>query len=169
MDVCRSGYTSSTHDGVLMNVWKWLSLSGVMALILSQCVFAHGTLGSVDRVTGILIFASYDDGDPMSYAEVSILVDGQPMPFQTGRTDKKGRFMVFPEGEETYKALIKDGMGHGITLLLPSLDEGVMTGKPSGTGSPPSKKTGLLAGLAVIFFLSGLGFWWAGWKKSVRH
>ena len=133
-----------------------------MGVFMPLCVFAHGTLGSVDRASGILISASYDDGEPMSYAEVSIIVGDEPIPFQTGRTDKHGRFMVFPGSEGTCKAVIKDGMGHGITLFLPSSDEPVVITAPS---LPPSKTPGIISGLAVIFFLSGLAFWWAGWKK----
>ena len=65
-------------------------------LAVSQA-WGHGTEGSISKDTGILIFAAYDDAEPMSYAEVEIHGPNSTVPFQKGRTDRNGNFMFQPD------------------------------------------------------------------------
>lgn len=81
----------------------------------ATCLHAHGVSGLVSP-GGIVIAAAYDSGDLMSYAKVTLFAPGAQLPFQSGRTDRNGRFCFFPDGPGQWKVLIDDGIGHRLTL-----------------------------------------------------
>ena len=84
-------------------------------LAVSQA-WGHGTEGSISKDTGILIFAAYDDAEPMSYAEVEIHGPNSTVPFQKGRTDRNGNFMFQPDSPGQWQVVVRDGMGHQLSL-----------------------------------------------------
>lgn len=131
-------------------------------LLAPLALRAHGTYSFVVTETGFLISAFYDDGEPMSYTEVAIHKDTDTIAYQTGRTDKYGRFMFFPQEKGRYKAVVRDEMGHGVTLRVETDDRMIQAGEGFQTAPAGAKAPGLFAGLGFIFFLSGLGFWAAG-------
>jgi len=97
-----------------------------LAMILgvyTTCLHAHGVSGTASR-GGIVIAASYDSGDPMSYSKVTIFAPGVKLSFQGGRTDRNGRFCFFPDGPGQWKVLIDDGIGHRMSLPV-FVDEGL--------------------------------------------
>lgn len=107
----------------------------------------------------------------MSYAAVEVFFNKEKLPFQNGRTDQNGRFLFLPDKNGQWQVKVNDGMGHQLTVETDyvmdrqATDAGVeVTGgeKPSRA----SKGTRLLAGLAIIFFLSGWFFWWRGLQQS---
>lgn len=85
-------------------------LSCFMILSLPTLVWAHGTEGSLRKGHGWMIEAFYDDGEAMSYTETQVFHEPDPLPFQTGRTDKNGRFMFFPDGPGTWRVNVQDDM-----------------------------------------------------------
>ncbi|RWX49807.1 nickel transport protein [Candidatus Electrothrix communis] len=60
--------------------------------------------------------ASYDDGEPMSYAAVEIIAPNSKLPFQSGRTDRNGYFCFRPDTPGRWKMTIKDADGHFVRL-----------------------------------------------------
>ena len=90
----------------------------VFFLFLPSQLFAHGVLGTVQN-GGLAVTATYDTGEPMSYARVEISAPGAQLPFQSGRTDRNGRFCFFPDGAGTWLVVVDDEMGHRLGMDVP--------------------------------------------------
>jgi len=138
-----------------------------MVGLSSTPALGHGTLGSLKMETGWLVSAFYDDGEPMAYTEVLVFHNEESMPFQTGRTDKNGNFMFFPDTPGMWKTTITDEMGHGLTLKTQIDNPLAPKESEIPKGASGTKTSRAFAGLSMIFFLSGLGFWWTG--RKVRN
>lgn len=125
----------------------------------------HGVEGTVEPVEGYCITAMYDDGERMSYAAVEIKAPGAEIVFQTGRTDRNGRFMILPDKPGTWQAAVSDGMGHRLALDFEVTAEG--DNQPKDPSAPPvstgtsSRPMKTVAGLSIIFGLCGFFY---GWK-----
>jgi nickel transport protein len=145
-----------------------------LLLIISCLVFdmltaatglAHGVEGSIEKAEGVCVTALYDDGEPMNYAAVEIKVPGSETVFQSGRTDRNGRFLFKPDGPGQWLAVVTDGMGHRLALSI-AVDGSEATPEPAETGPPPasagaSRLLKALTGLSIIFGLCGVLY---GWK-----
>ncbi|MCK4539431.1 MAG: hypothetical protein KAV42_11600 [Candidatus Krumholzibacteria bacterium] len=138
-----------------MNRWRTtaLALMFVAGLTIPGAVMAHGTECRVVQ-DGLMIEASYDDGSPMSYCDVSVFRPGSPdSAFVTGTTSEDGRFSFVARAEGMWKIEVDDGMGH-----LAVMD--VEVGPEGATGGQPSARQGRIletvTGVSVIFGLLGL-------------
>jgi nickel transport protein len=91
---------------------------------------AHGAKGTV-RDGGIIVSAVYDSGEPMSYAKVKISAPQAELTFQSGRTDRNGRFCFFPDMAGEWKVIVDDEIGHRLELKVPVTDNWI--GKNPGS------------------------------------
>jgi nickel transport protein len=133
----------------------------VIILILPALLYAHGVTGMV-QAGGLVVTAQYDTGEAMSYAKVSIAAPNAKLPFQSGRTDRNGRFCFFP-----------DTAGHRLEVNAPVDAAMNLETNPAAERSKRSlsKYEKALIGIAVIFGVSGFFFWRMGMrnrKKSVE-
>ena len=90
----------------------------IIAVAFIYCVqiYAHGVECSIN--TGAKsVKSQYDDGAPMSYADVKIFTP-EGKEFQSGVTDKNGIFSFVPDSKGTWKIKIDDGMGHRIDKTI---------------------------------------------------
>ena len=123
--------------------------------------------GRTASETGILVEAEYDDGEPMTYAAVEVLIVNEELPFQTGRTDRNGRFLFFPDQPGDWKVVVNDEMGHRLAVKT-SIDGDMNLNKISGQtdkaadGGSFSRDEKALMGVSIIFGISGIFFWWRG-------
>jgi nickel transport protein len=140
----------------------------VVAMAIVSEGLCHGVEGTVEPVEGYCLTAMYDDGERMSYAAVEIDAPQADIVFQTGRTDRNGRFMILPDKPGTWQAMVSDGMGHRLALDFEVSVEG--DNQPKGKSADPvlTDATGrpikTVAGLSIIFGLCGFFY---GWKA--RH
>ncbi len=67
---------------------------------------------------GLGLEAFYGDGSPMAYCQVEVFRQGDKLPFQTGATDKNGRFLFFPDPPGSYRIVINDGQGHRLERTI---------------------------------------------------
>jgi hypothetical protein len=77
-------------------------------------LLAHGTVWEEkpDDPAIVLRF-SYTDGTIMPYAEVSVFAPGETeVPYQKGRTDKNGYFVIRPDSPGDWGFKVDDGQGH---------------------------------------------------------
>lgn len=127
-------------------------------------VFAHGVRGKVGA-GGLVVTAQYDTGEPMSYAKVNISAPGAKLSFQSGRTDRNGRFCFFPDGPGDWKVVVDDEMGHRLEVTVP-VDEtmALQADQQSGESavSSYSRYQKAMMGISIIFGLFGIFFWWKG-------
>jgi nickel transport protein len=122
---------------------------------------AHGVSAIVSR-GGIVVSAAYDSGDPMSYAKVTIAAPDAKMQFQSGRTDRNGRFCFFPDSPGVWKVMIKDGMGHGLTQQV-AVGE-TLGLSPGGAEKKHPRRLGkaekAVMGLSILFGVTGFIHGW---------
>ncbi len=127
-----------------------------MLLIFPNRLLAHAVDGTVAPAQSLCARFLFDDGDPLSYAEVIIRISGEKLPFQKGRTDAAGRFCFYPLKAGTYKIKAADGMGHALELSVKA-----DTGKALGVATPSDHQSTpewqkALVGISVIFGMFGL-------------
>ncbi len=146
---------------------KIVKISILLMLIIGMyatCLQAHGVSGIISR-GGFVVTATYDSGDPMSYSKVTILAPDADVKFQSGRTDRNGRFCFYPDCSGQWKLLVDDGMGHRLSLAVEVDADGdaleiVESSSPmTSEGMPRTVK--VVSGLCIIFGLSGFLY---GWK-----
>lgn len=150
----------------------FLILRIAVLLVLSSPAWCHGTTGYTETADGIRVKAEYDDGEPMSYAEIEITSPDSDIPFQKGRTDRNGVFMFAPDGPGIWQMAISDGMGHRLSLEreITALKGKQMdsNGSSQKKSTPVSRKEGVMTGLAVIFGLSGVIYGWKVRRSASR-
>jgi len=128
---------------------------------------AHGVQGQV-APGGLVVSAAYSDGEPMSYALVKVFAPEAELTFQTGRTDRNGRFCFFPDRAGSWRMLVDDEMGHLLAMEMP-VTETLHLERPehavSGTGIT-SRFQGILVGISIIFGIFGIVCWLKSRGKS---
>jgi nickel transport protein len=139
------------------------SLAFVM--LAAFACWSHGVEGYIEPTDGYCATALYDDGEPMSYAAVEIKAPDSDIGFQTGRTDRNGRFVFRPDRQGRWQVVVKDGMGHRLPLDLKigaggNAPELVDSSFPM-TSEGMSRTAKVVSGLCIIFGLSGFLY---GWK-----
>lgn len=143
---------------------KRMVLIATLAFLLPSPLFAHGVKGAV-KEGGLVVTAQYDTGEAMSYARVKISAPGPKFTFQSGRTDRNGRFCFFPDTPGDWKVIVDDEMGHRLQVMVPVNEaKELKTDKQAGESaeSSLSRYEKALMGLSIIFGISGIFFWWKG-------
>jgi len=135
-----------------MNV-KWKTVVCIISVLvlglgLSIEAFAHGAKIDYTASTTIELVAAYDDGEPMSGAQVVIYAPDDPStPWLTGVCDDEGRFSFTPD---TSKPGIWDvkvrQAGHGDIVHIPIGESAVTAG---GIGGYTTLQIGLMAACVV--------------------
>ena len=140
-------------------------ISGVIFLVPSL-LCAHGVMGKVDA-GGVVVSAEYDSGEPMSYAKVRISAPGAELTFQSGRTDRNGRFCFFPDASGDWEVVVDDEMGHRLEVKVPVNETlTLQTKEQRGEADQASlsRYQKALIGVSTLFGISGILFWWRGKK-----
>lgn len=136
---------------------------GLLILLMAGQGWAHGVRGIVAPRQAACILAEYDGGDPMSYVRVEIMAPDSKLSFQSGRTDRNGRFCFLPDIAGNWQLGINDEMGHKLRLTS-TVDENMIpsTGDETGInrGGPWTRGLRVVDGLAVIFGSAGILAWW---------
>ncbi len=117
----------------------------------------------------VMIEASYDTGEPMSYARVEIHAPDSKIKFQVGRTDRNGRFAFVPDVPGQWRLAVLDGLGHRLSLnvkVTPELLAPHTTTKPAVL--PPAAplyvpKSRVGATLLGLLLIGGI----FGWLKEI--
>lgn len=137
---------------------KAFIISSVMLTLLTLAggnpVSAHGIRYSTNS-GGIVVNAFFDGGRPAADLFVSVFAPGLKDRFQTGKTDKKGRFAIFPDRPGTWEILVYDRMGHRLEIKLPVDD--VLRLKKSSETDGLYRYQKIFMGIAIIaVFFFGL-------------
>ena len=147
---------------------KQFLLTLLMVIFGSAPAWAHGVGYHIDNSQTACIRIAYDDGEPMSYAKVKVFGPGNAaIEHQNGRTDKNGRFAFVPDTPGPWRVEAGDGMGHAIKAevnFTPDQAQDKAPADPPKDQGPSVSKA--MAGLSLIFFLSGAFFWWKGTRVA---
>lgn len=80
---------------------------------------AHSSSLEFSLRQSVEITATYDSGDPMNEAQVSIYAPDDPeTPWQTGLTDDQGRFQFAPDQAGPWDVKVRKA-GHGTLMTIP--------------------------------------------------
>jgi nickel transport protein len=140
----------------------------IMAVLLPAPVYAHGVMGKTGT-GGIVVRAMYDTGEAMDYARVTVLAPGANLKFQSGRTDRNGRFCFFPDVNGEWKVVVDDEMGHRLEVLVPVDETMALQADPENENVKPDFLTRWeksVMGISIIFGISGILFWLKGRKTE---
>ncbi|MDY6853198.1 MAG: hypothetical protein SWO11_00605 [Thermodesulfobacteriota bacterium] len=149
----------------------WLCITTCM-LVIVESVWSHGVRGRIDSGSGTLVEAKYDDGEPISYAGIEIFDPEGGLPFQTGRTDRNGRFLFYPDMMGNWKVVVNDGTGHRLVLKT-EIDSSLNikeTNERHGRGLIMNNSSFLgyariIVGISIIFGIFGSLLGWACYKR----
>ena len=91
-----------------------VSISLMLLLGVTPLAMAHGTDHRVITASkAVEVAFSYDDGEPMRYAEVLVFgPENGDIEYQNGRTDQNGHFAFCPNAPGLWRIEAGDGMGH---------------------------------------------------------
>lgn len=152
----------------------------VVVLFNGSLGWCHGVMGTVTEIKAYCITAMYDDGEPMSYAKVEIMAPETSLPFQSGRTDRNGSFMVNADTSGTWNIAVSDGMGHRLTLDFQVVSDKSSSVSASQSTQLPDKEIvstlpnetnrylKIICGLSLIFGLWGFLFGWKARRCRTR-
>jgi len=162
----RCGWKGRARKGVELGVWIVLLISVVAGF--PDFAYGHGVMGVLEAEGGIGVRALYDTGEPMSYAKVTVSAPESRYTFQSGRTDRNGRFRFAPDQEGVWRIVVDDEMGHRLEMEVP-VGEDLLPGRYRSEGQAGGSSLGryerALMGLSIIFGLFGVAAWWTRRKK----
>ncbi len=136
----------------------------ISLLIACSSLFAHGVVYQKLR-DGVGIFISYDNHDPMAFADVEVFRPGETdHEFQTGMTDENGVFMFKPDTTGSWTLKVSDGLGHGKVIQFPVDEMG-----PISPETPSiSRIQRIISGLGYILFIFSAWYYFVQ-RKRHRH
>lgn len=128
----------------------------IIILILGpSTALAHGIQYETTRRNAVVFIARYDDGNPMSYARVTVFSpDNKEVEFQNGRSDRTGAFAFVPDRPGTWEIVYDDETGHGFKERIVIQDCEKLT-QPSGERHFP-RSCKLITGISVLWGLTGM-------------
>ncbi len=105
-------------------------------------------------------------------AKVKMSAPGADVIFQSGRTDRNGRFCFLPDATGNWKVVVDDEIGHRLEVTVP-VSEPLELKSQQQNGeqikSSLSRYERAIIGICIIFGISGILFWWRGKKISKRR
>jgi nickel transport protein len=114
---------------------------------------AHDVGYTLQSGEATVITLSFGDGSPFAFERYEISPEGDPTPFQVGRTDARGRiaFLAPAAGRWRLRAFAEDG--HGLEVMFTTGGEA-----SAATGERPvaERYREILIGLGLIFGVFGL-------------
>ncbi|MDJ1179023.1 carboxypeptidase-like regulatory domain-containing protein [Roseofilum sp. BLCC_M91] len=102
--------------------WKLLIPLGIVSLLaFSEKAIAHGVQIQHHQIPAVQIQATYDSGEPMDNAQVTIYAPDDPAtPWMQGISDPQGEFIFVPEPGQTGTWTVRiRKAGHGQIFHIP--------------------------------------------------
>ncbi|MGA1869700.1 MAG: hypothetical protein ACMUJM_14280 [bacterium] len=132
----------------------------VIILLFPHRSFSHGIVSTVIEPSprSVVVEAHYSDGEPMSYAKVTVKWMTADIPFQSGYTDHNGYFAFIPDREGEWTVIFEDSMAHRSEVKVAVTADG---GADERTDTKNALSTlpmyvKIIVGLSMIFGLFGL-------------
>jgi nickel transport protein len=140
-----------------------LVLSLVLVLATATPALAHGTKFEYQARVSYEILATYDDGTPMSKAQVTVYAPNEPSKlWTTGTCDENGRYVLTPDTSITGEWTVQiRKAGHGGMLNIPVGENNQAT--TGSTGYTPVQLAIMI--IAVLWGLLGTGLYFKREKK----
>ncbi len=125
----------------------------VLLAVGTPNALAHGVRHGVSEGATV-VSATYDDGSPMSFCDVSVFgPDSSEHPYQEGTSDRNGCFAFVPDTNGVWKITVDDGMGH---ILKARIDVDSTQSRRMDSTRHADRLGGVAVGIGVIFGCFGL-------------
>ncbi|MBI4892395.1 MAG: hypothetical protein HY821_17355 [Acidobacteria bacterium] len=108
----------------------------------------------------VIVEGAYGGMEPLPFAKVAVFSpEDEKIEFQTGVTDREGRFAFIPPRGGQWRVQVDDEEGHRgqVTVNVPEKFEGAAAAVPEGG----SRLERALLGVSILFGLTGF---WYGFK-----
>ncbi len=157
-----------------------VGLVGAVAIATPQRAIAHGTSIEYRTTQALEVIATYDTGEPLADAQVTVYAPDNPAdPWLTGTTDDQGRFTFTPDPAiaGNWDVQVRQA-GHGDIVSIPlegtggtdnAEDSGVTLTNTAGRSSPsitPLQKTVMVG--SVIWGLVGTALFFSSRSNASR-
>ena len=136
----------------------------IVGLVLPIKALAHGVKIEYTVNMAIEIVATYDNGEPMAGAQVTIYAPDEPSsPWLNGVCDDEGRFSFIPDTSKpgTWDVQVRQA-GHGDIVHIPIGEDMVVTG---GTGGYSALQIVLMAA-CFIWGSVGTALYFSGRRRA---
>lgn len=130
----------------------------------AEWAIAHGAKIDYKTTQALEIQASYDSGEPMANAQITVYAPGRSEPWLKGKTDDKGRFTFSPDTTQpgNWEVKVRQA-GHGDIATIPVGNTATALTSPSSTGSTPAQTAVMAA--SVLWGFVGTALFFARRKK----
>lgn len=152
-----------------------LPLVVMAATIVPESAIAHGTRIEYRTTQALEVQATYESGEPMANAQVTIYAPDNPSePWLTGTTDDQGRFMFIPDSTMTGRLDVQIRQaGHGDIVSIPLAgidDSGIsFASTVNGTSETLSPLQKIVMAGVVIWGLLGTALFFSSRTKKHAH
>lgn len=131
---------------------------------------AHSSSVDFSLRQAVEITATYENGDPMDEAQVSIYAPDDPeTPWQTGLTDDEGMFQFAPDQAGQWDVKVRKA-GHGNLVTIPinttTTAEASVASVASGSSSYSPAQKGMMA-IAIVWGCVGTALFFT--RKPVKQ
>jgi nickel transport protein len=131
---------------------------------------AHGSSLDVSLRQSVEITATYESGDPMDEAQVSVYApDDLETPWQTGLTDDQGRFQFVPDQAGQWDVKVRKA-GHGSLVTVPvnttTTTEASVASVASESSSYSPAQKGMMA-IAIVWGCVGTALFFT--RKPIKQ
>lgn len=128
----------------------------ILFAFITNTVYAHGVVYEVKEDKTVIIKVEYDDGEPMSYADVKIFSPTEKeIEHQNGRTDRNGCFAFLPDVAGEWKITVNDGMGHGVVEKI-EVKEAMVIEPIHTIHRSWTRFQKLILGISIVWGLAGV-------------
>ena len=114
----------------------------VTSVVYSLPSFAHNTIIEYQATEAISIEAKFDNGQPMTNAQVVVYAPDKPsQPWQKGSTDEQGKFSFIPDYSKLGNWSVKvRSAGHGNVVNIPIKSQLSLTSEVETNSLPQTTK-----------------------------
>jgi len=152
-----------------MQLKQWLSsLLCLPPLTWSVEVLAHGAQINYKQTQGIEITAIYEQGQPMTNAQVVIYSPEDPAtPWLTGTTNEQGRFSFIPDSNQqgNWDVKVRES-GHGALISIPIGNESNINTAPTPPQSGYTSQQKMLMTASGIWGFVGTALFFSRQPKN---
>lgn len=133
-----------------------------LLLVAAAPAAAHEVLHEVERGRAVAVRAYYAGGEPLAYCEAEVYAPADArIPWQKGRTDRKGWVAFVPDAPGTWRVRVADATGHGLVAEVAVDAAGSAAAGAEASAAPRTLAFVLrpLLALAVIGAFFGALYW----------
>lgn len=140
-----------------------LRLLAILSLILSSSLaWAHRMNHEVSTAEAQVLSVSYAFGQAPIFEPYQVFAPDTDVPFQTGRTDAKGRISYLPDRPGRWRVVVTTEDGHGVEVRV-RVDEALSITEVEAPARGGLVNT--LAGIGYLLGLAGLLILWRQRRK----